>query len=58
MKIKVGSKVVVNGRWMVIETLDSEGLYAASDEDGMEHFITEDVIDHVYEDDTTAVYDD
>lgn len=58
MEIRVGSKVAVNGRWMVIEANDSEGVYIASDEDGMEHVITDSAIDHVYGDDKTAVYDD
>lgn len=59
MKIKIGSKVSIAGRKMYIEAINlGDDLVTATDEDGMEYTVSNSAIDYVYEDDTTAVYDD
>lgn len=55
MEIKIGTRVVVRNRPMIVEDVDGDEILV-SDEDGMEYTITEALIDHVYDD--SAVYDD
>ena len=45
---EVNAEVVVNGQWMKIDEIDSDGTAWAIDQDGQGHEITEGMVDHYY----------